>query len=47
MTTAHDETFRYYQIGFRCCGGASAVDVASPAPLACSSPASAVAAVGN
>ncbi|MCL2450187.1 MAG: formylglycine-generating enzyme family protein [Polyangiaceae bacterium] len=20
MTTAHDETFRYYQIGFRCCG---------------------------
>ena len=22
MTTAHDETFRYYQIGFRCCGAA-------------------------
>lgn len=22
MTTAHDETFRYYQIGFRCCGTA-------------------------
>jgi len=21
MTTAHDESFRYYQIGFRCCGG--------------------------
>jgi formylglycine-generating enzyme required for sulfatase activity len=20
MTTAHEETFRYYQIGFRCCG---------------------------
>jgi hypothetical protein len=20
MTTAHDETFKYYQIGFRCCG---------------------------
>jgi hypothetical protein len=25
MTTAHDETFRYYQIGFRCCGEAQAV----------------------
>jgi sulfatase modifying factor 1 len=21
MTVAHEETFRYYQIGFRCCGG--------------------------
>jgi sulfatase modifying factor 1 len=27
MTTAHDETFRYYQIGFRCCGEAQ-----SPSP---------------
>ena len=26
MTTAHDEVFRYYQIGFRCCGGAHAVE---------------------
>jgi formylglycine-generating enzyme len=33
MTTAHDETFRYYQIGFRCCGEAHAVDVGD-APLA-------------
>lgn len=27
MTTAHDENFRYYQIGFRCCGDARAVDL--------------------
>jgi sulfatase modifying factor 1 len=27
MTTAHDETFRYYQIGFRCCGESRAIDV--------------------
>jgi hypothetical protein len=27
MTTAHDESFRYYQIGFRCCGQAQAEDV--------------------
>ncbi len=33
MTTAHEETFRYYQIGFRCCGDARAVDVGE-APLA-------------
>ncbi len=33
MTTAHDETFRYYQIGFRCCGEAHAVEVGD-APLA-------------
>jgi formylglycine-generating enzyme len=26
MTTAHDEGFRYYQIGFRCCGQAQEVD---------------------
>jgi sulfatase modifying factor 1 len=26
MTTAHDETFRYYQIGFRCCSAAHEVD---------------------
>lgn len=26
MTTAHDEVFRYYQIGFRCCSEAHAVD---------------------
>jgi sulfatase modifying factor 1 len=33
MTTAHDESFRYYQIGFRCCGGPVASD-RSDAPLA-------------
>jgi hypothetical protein len=33
MTTAHDEKFRYYQIGFRCCGDAHAVE-AVEAPLA-------------
>jgi formylglycine-generating enzyme required for sulfatase activity len=33
MTTAHEETFRYYQIGFRCCGDARAVDVGET-PLA-------------
>jgi sulfatase modifying factor 1 len=33
MTTAHDQTFRYYQIGFRCCGEAHAVDPGD-APLA-------------
>ncbi len=33
MTTAHDETFRYYQIGFRCCGEARATS-AGEAPLA-------------
>ena len=33
MTTGHEETFRYYQIGFRCCGGAHPVDVGQ-APLA-------------
>jgi hypothetical protein len=33
MTTAHDETFRYYQIGFRCCGAARPLDVGE-APLA-------------
>jgi formylglycine-generating enzyme required for sulfatase activity len=27
MTTAHNESFKYYQIGFRCCGDAHAVDV--------------------
>ncbi len=27
MTTAHEESFRYYQIGFRCCGAAQDVDV--------------------
>jgi sulfatase modifying factor 1 len=26
MTTAHEETFRYYQIGFRCCGAARQVE---------------------
>ena len=26
MTTAHDEGFRYYQIGFRCCGTAHTVE---------------------
>jgi sulfatase modifying factor 1 len=26
MTTAHEESFRYYQIGFRCCGGVRAVE---------------------
>jgi sulfatase modifying factor 1 len=33
MTTAHDEKFRYYQIGFRCCGEAHAVEPGD-APLA-------------
>ena len=33
MTTAHDETFRYYQIGFRCCGEAQSASVGD-APLA-------------
>jgi hypothetical protein len=33
MTTAHDEVFRYYQIGFRCCGGARVVE-AQGMPLA-------------
>jgi sulfatase modifying factor 1 len=32
MTTAHDESFKYYQIGFRCCGGP--VRAAGDAPLA-------------
>jgi sulfatase modifying factor 1 len=32
MTTAHDESFRYYQIGFRCCGDAAVLQ--SDAPLA-------------
>jgi sulfatase modifying factor 1 len=32
MTTAHDESFKYYQIGFRCCGGP--VRTAGDAPLA-------------
>ena len=32
MTTAHEEGFRYYQIGFRCCGAAHEVE-ASEAPL--------------
>jgi formylglycine-generating enzyme required for sulfatase activity len=27
MTTAHNESFKYYQIGFRCCGDAHAVGV--------------------
>ena len=33
MTTAHDETFRYYQIGFRCCGEAQSAE-GGDAPLA-------------
>lgn len=33
MTTGHDEQFRYYQIGFRCCGEARIVDVGD-APVA-------------
>ncbi|HEX4447244.1 MAG TPA: SUMF1/EgtB/PvdO family nonheme iron enzyme [Polyangiaceae bacterium] len=33
MTTAHDETFRYYQIGFRCCGESQATDPGE-APMA-------------
>jgi hypothetical protein len=33
MTTAHEETFRYYQIGFRCCGTAHPTDVGD-SPLA-------------
>jgi len=33
MTTAHDETFRYYQIGFRCCGDVRPMELGE-APLA-------------
>jgi sulfatase modifying factor 1 len=33
MTTAHDESFRYYQIGFRCCSGPASTD-RGDAPLA-------------
>jgi sulfatase modifying factor 1 len=33
MTTGHEETFRYYQIGFRCCEGAHDASVGD-APLA-------------
>jgi sulfatase-modifying factor enzyme 1 len=33
MTTAHEESFRYYQIGFRCCGDAHAVDASGSAAL--------------
>jgi hypothetical protein len=33
MTTAHNETFRYYQIGFRCCGEAQS-GPSGDAPLA-------------
>jgi formylglycine-generating enzyme len=33
MTTAHNETFRYYQIGFRCCGEAQS-GAQGDAPLA-------------
>lgn len=35
MTTAHNETFRYYQIGFRCCGEAQS-GASGDAPLASS-----------
>jgi sulfatase modifying factor 1 len=31
MTTAHQEAFRYYQIGFRCCGNAHTVEVGEAA----------------
>ena len=34
MTTAHSETFRYYQIGFRCCGSAHEGGTSDEAPLA-------------
>ena len=33
MTTGHDETFRYYQTGFRCCDAARAIEIGD-APLA-------------
>ncbi|MGA2450167.1 MAG: SUMF1/EgtB/PvdO family nonheme iron enzyme [Polyangiaceae bacterium] len=33
MTTAHNESFKYYQIGFRCCADAHTVDVGA-LPLA-------------
>jgi hypothetical protein len=33
MTTGHEETFKYYQIGFRCCEDAHAVSMGA-APLA-------------
>jgi Sulfatase-modifying factor enzyme 1 len=32
MTTAHEETFRYYQIGFRCCGDPSSAKLQSVPP---------------
>jgi hypothetical protein len=34
MTTAHDETFRYYQIGFRCCADAHAIETGDEELLA-------------
>lgn len=32
MTTAHDENFAFYQVGFRCCGDAAAAVTAPPLP---------------
>ena len=34
MTTGHEETFRYYQVGFRCCGGTHEETSLKGAPLA-------------
>jgi formylglycine-generating enzyme len=34
MTTAHEETFRYYQIGFRCCGAVREQADVGDSPLA-------------
>jgi formylglycine-generating enzyme len=34
MTTGHEQTFRYYQTGFRCCGDSPDAGAAETAPLA-------------
>ena len=34
MTTGHEQTFRYYQTGFRCCGSAHEGGTSDEAPLA-------------
>ena len=34
MTTGHEQSFRYYQTGFRCCGAAHEAGTTEAAPLA-------------
>jgi hypothetical protein len=34
VTTAHNEVFSFYQIGFRCCADAPSSAAAKPAPAA-------------